>query len=43
MVITNQERVGKAVDLLRLGLAPCGVREFASTYKDKALAEARRA
>ena len=43
MAITNQERVGKAVDLLRLGLARYVVREFASAHKDKALAEARRA
>ena len=42
MAITNQERVGKAVDLLRAGLAPYVEREFANAYKDKAQAEARR-
>lgn len=42
MAITNQERVGKAMDLLRAGLAPYVEREFANTHKDKALAEARR-
>ncbi len=42
MAITNQERVGKAVDLLRAGLAPYVEREFASAHKDKAQAEARR-
>ena len=42
MAITNQERVGKAVDLLRAGLAPYVEREYASAHKDKALAEARR-
>ncbi len=42
MAITNQERVGKAVDLLRAGLAPYVEREFANAYKDNAQAEARR-
>ena len=42
MAITNQERVGKAVDLLRTGLAPYVARELASAHKDKAQAEARR-
>jgi predicted AAA+ superfamily ATPase len=42
MAITNHERVGKAVELLRAGLAPYVEREFASVHKDKALAEARR-
>ncbi len=42
MAITNQERVGKAVDLLRAGLAPYVEREFANAYKDKTQAEARR-
>lgn len=42
MAITNHERVGKSVELLRAGLAPYVEREFASFYKDKALAEARR-
>src|SRR5689334_22042589 len=42
MAITNQERIGKAMELLRQGLAPFVEREFTSTYKDKALIEARR-
>jgi len=42
MAITNQERVGKAVDLLRAGLAPYVEREFTNAHKDKAQAEARR-
>ena len=42
MAITNQERVGKAVDLLRAGLAPYVEREFVNAHKDKAQAEARR-
>jgi predicted AAA+ superfamily ATPase len=42
MAITNQERVGKAMDLLRQGLAPYVERELVSTYKDKAHAEAKR-
>jgi predicted AAA+ superfamily ATPase len=42
MAITNQERVGKAMDLLRLGLAPFAEREFKSIYKAQAEAEALR-
>lgn len=42
MAVTNHERVGKAMELLRQGLAPFVEREFTNTYKDKALAEARR-
>src|SRR5438128_854244 len=42
MAVTNQERVGKGMDLLRQGLAPFVEREFVSAYKDKALIEARR-
>ena len=42
MAITNQERVGKALDLFRTGLAPYVEREFTNAHKDKALAEARR-
>ncbi len=42
MAITNHERVGKAVDLLKAGLAPFVEREFTNTYKDRASAEARR-
>lgn len=39
MAITNQERVGKAMELLRQGLAPFVEREFASLHKGKAAAE----
>ena len=42
MAITNQERVGKALELFRTGLAPYVEREFANAYKDKAQAEGRR-
>lgn len=42
MALSNHERVGKAVDLLKAGLAPFIEREFSNTYKDKTLAEARR-
>ena len=42
MAITNQERVGKALELFRTGLAPYVEREFANVHKDKAQAEARR-
>lgn len=42
MAITNHERVGKAMDLLKQGLAPFVERELKSIYKDKALAEATR-
>jgi predicted AAA+ superfamily ATPase len=42
MAITNHERVGKAMDLLKQGLAPFVERELKSSYKDKALAEATR-
>ena len=42
MAITNHERVGKAMDLLKQGLAPFVEREFKNTYKDKAAAEAAR-
>jgi len=37
---TNHERVGKALDLLRLGLAPFVDRELASAYGERAEAEA---
>jgi predicted AAA+ superfamily ATPase len=40
MAATNHERVGRALDLLRDGLAPFVEREFASTYGDRALTEA---
>src|SRR5438094_2806529 len=42
MAITNQERVGKAMDLLRQGLAPFAEREFKSLHKTQAGAEAMR-
>src|ERR1700690_3978358 len=42
MAITNHERVGKAMDLLKQGLGPFVEREFKSVYKDRALAEATR-
>lgn len=42
MAITNQERVGKAMELLRTGLAPFVEREFRNQYSEKALDEARR-
>ncbi|HPW21248.1 MAG TPA: Swt1 family HEPN domain-containing protein [Vicinamibacterales bacterium] len=42
MAITNQERVGKAMDLLRHGLAPFAESEFRSLHKDQADAAARR-
>lgn len=42
MAITNHERVGKAMDLLKEGLAPFIEREFVSVYKKAALDEAKR-
>ncbi len=42
MAVTNHERVGKAMDLLKQGLAPFVEREFSNTYKDRAAAEATR-
>ncbi len=39
MAITNHERVGKALELLRKGLGPFVQREFASVYKNQATAE----
>ena len=36
MAITNQERVGKAMDLLRTGLAPFVEREFKSQHQAQA-------
>lgn len=42
MAITNHDRVGKALELLKSGLGPFVEREFASTYKDRAAAEASR-
>ena len=42
MAITNQERVGKAMDLLRAGLSPFIEREFKSQHRTRATEEARR-
>ena len=41
MAITNQQRVGKALELLREGLAEFIAREFHSKYEDKALKRAQ--
>src|SRR5262245_5962286 len=40
MALTNQERVGKAMDMLRQGLAPFVERELKSQYQARAGAEA---
>ena len=40
MAISNQERVGKALEQIRAGLAPFIDREFTNLYKAKALEEA---
>jgi len=42
MAITNHERVGKSLELLKDGLAPFVQREFKNTYQDRAAAEATR-
>jgi len=42
MAITNQERVGKAMELLRAGLAPFVEREFKSQHQAQAADAARR-
>src|SRR5438105_110986 len=42
MANTNQERVGKAMDLLRVGLAPFVEREFKSQHQAQAMEAARR-
>ncbi len=42
MAITNHERVGKALDLLKQGLAPFIERELKNVYKDQARAQAAR-
>jgi predicted AAA+ superfamily ATPase len=42
MAITNHERVGKAMDLLKQGLGPFVDREFKSTFQAEARAEATR-
>ena len=42
MALTNQERIGKAMELLRQGLAPFVARELESQYKAQAAEAARR-
>jgi hypothetical protein len=42
MAVTNHERVGKGLDLLKGGLGPFVDREFKSAYKDRASMEASR-
>lgn len=42
MAMTNHERVGKALELLKGGLAPFVQREITSTYKDRAAPELSR-
>ena len=42
MAITNHERVGKAMDLLKAGLTPFVEREFKNLYQGQALVEAQR-
>ena len=42
MAISNHERVGKALELLKLGLGPFVEREFTNKYKDHATSEAGR-
>ena len=42
MAISNHERVGKVMELLKGGLGPFVDREFTSVYKDQAAAEAGR-
>src|SRR5713226_9203073 len=41
MAATNHEKVGRAHDLLRDGLAPFIAREFTSVYGDRAMGEAK--
>jgi hypothetical protein len=42
MAITNYERVGKAMEILKQGLGPFIDREFKSLYKEQATSEATR-
>lgn len=42
MAMTNHERVGKALELLKGGLGPFVQREITSTYKDRAASELSR-
>ena len=39
MVITDRERVGKALEFLKTGLGPFAEREFAHTYQAKAVSQ----
>src|SRR5271165_4557021 len=41
MAITNHERIGKAMDLLKAGLAPFIEREFKNTFQSRAQEQAR--
>jgi len=41
MAITNQERIGKAMELLRVGLAPFVEREFKNLHQEKGAEAAR--
>ena len=43
MAITNHDRVGKAMELLKGGLGPFVEREFRSKFKDRTAAETARA
>src|SRR5229473_2281720 len=40
MALTNYDRIGKAMELLKAGLGPFAEREFKAVYGDKAAAEA---
>lgn len=40
MAVTNHDRVGKSLELLKAGIGPFIEREFRNVYKDKAKAEA---
>src|SRR5690606_4715576 len=42
VALSNRDRVGRALDLLRDGLAPFVEREFTNVYGDRAREEARR-
>ncbi len=42
MAITNHERVGKALEILKSGLGPFAQREITNIYKDRAATEASR-
>ena len=42
MAITNHDRIGKAMELLKHGLYPFVERELTNVFKDQALAEAQR-